>query len=257
MMSLGMKKTAVLIVVAVLAMPLFAQEDELDFAVSPLNVELGMRSVILSPTVEPAFGINMEFGLNPGWFINHRLGLGVFFAYAHYFGAAHASSFLSAISTAYTPIDYRYLVPSKTIEKMLEGSLDDLSDHRWGVTLRLPIQYSPSLKLYWLNRAVIVSSGSTGEYSSGGVTYISYGSTSYGYLGQGAGVELAAPLRVFEWGKWNVLQFTRVSLFAQYVNLRYARFDGPRPLFSEMFDQAFNDAYGDTVEIGFSVSLGF
>jgi len=258
MRPLSMKKATALFALAALVLPLAAQDDEPDFAVSPLNLELGMRSVLLSPTVNPAFGINMEFGLNPGWFINRRLGLGVFFAYAHYFGASHTKSFLSAAGPAYAPIDYMYPVPATTIEKMLEGSLDDLSDHRWGITLRPPIRYSPSLKLYWLNRAVIVSSGSSGQYSSGGVTYITgYGSTSYGYLGQGAGVELAAPLRTFEWGKWNALQFTRVSLFAQYVNLRYARFDGPRPIFSEMFDDAFNDAYGDIVEIGLSVSLGF
>jgi len=257
MRHLSMKPVA-LFTLAVLVLPLSAQDDEPDFAVSPLNLELGMRSVMLSPTVAPAFGINMEFGLNPGWFINRRLGLGVFFAYAHYFGASHASSFLSAAADAYTPIEYMYPGPGTTIDKMLEGSLDDLSDHRWGITIRPPIRYSPSLKLYWLSRAVVVSSGSSGQYSSGGVTYVTgYGTTGYSYVGQGAGVELSAPLRVLEWGTWSVLQFTRVSLFAQYVNLRYAYFDDPRPYFSEMFDDAFNDAYGDIVEIGLSVSLGF
>jgi len=252
-----MRKFAVLFALAVSVLPLSAQEDKPDFAVSPLNLELGMRSVALSPAVNPAFGINMEFGLNPGWFLNRRLGLGVFFAYAHYFGASHSAAFLSAASSAYTPVDYLYPDPETTIDKMLEGNLDDLSDHRWGVTVRLPVQYSPFLKLYWLNRAVNVVTGSSGSYTSGGITYVGSGSPGYGFLGQGAGVELAMPLQVFEWEKWNTLQFTRVSLFAQYVNLRAATFRGPRPLFSEMFTSEFIDAYGDIIEIGLSVSLGF
>ncbi|HOZ73012.1 MAG TPA: hypothetical protein PK179_10915, partial [Spirochaetales bacterium] len=63
MRHLSMKPVA-LFTLAVLVLPLSAQDDEPDFAVSPLNLELGMRSVMLSPTVAPAFGINMEFGLN-------------------------------------------------------------------------------------------------------------------------------------------------------------------------------------------------
>ena len=257
MRPFSMKNATVLFALAVSVLPLSAQDGEPDFAVSPVNLELGMRSVVLSPTVNPAFGINMEFGLNPGWFINRWLGLGVFFAYAHYFGTSHAESFLSAASAAYTPIEYIYPGPETTIDKMFEGVIEDLSDHRWGVTVRLPIRYSPFIKLYWLSRAVLVVAGSSGSYTSGGVTYVGTGTAGYGFVCQGAGVELAAPLRTFEWGKWNALQFTRVSLFAQYVNLRYAYFDAPRPYFSEMFDEAFNDAYGDIVEIGLSVSLGF
>lgn len=252
-----MKKYAIIAALFLSLLPLSAEPVKPDFIVSPFNVELGMRSLVYSPMVDPSFGINMEFGFNPGWFINRQLCVGAYFAYAHYFGAGYASAFLSDATAGYTPVDYIYTGPETTTDQMLEGMLDDLSDHRWGLTLRLPIRYSPFLKAYWLSRAVVVKSGSSGSTTVGGITWVGGGSSGFSFVGQGAGAELVIPLGVIDQRRWNWFAFSRVSFFAQYVDLKNACFDGPRPLFSEMFNSGFNGKYGDLWEFGFSISIGF
>jgi len=262
-----MRKSTLPLVLAFLAMtalaapPASAKEDEPGFAVSPLNLELGFRYLGFSPMIKAAPGISMEFGLNPGWFLDRQASLGIYFAYAHYFGATYTDAFLADAKAAYSPIAYPYTNPEDAVKYLLAGELSDLSDHRWGLSLRLPIPWTPFLKAYWLSRAVVIKSGSSGSYSRGGVTYVTgYGRSGYSIVAQGIGAELSFPLAPINWpprkpGDW--LAFSRLSVFGQWVAFNTAVFDDPRPLFSEFFTDGFNSKYENQFEFGLMLSIGF
>lgn len=261
-----MKKTTLPLALAILAMtclfaPPAAAEDKPSFAVSPLNLELGCRVLGVSPMIKPAAGISAEFGLNPGWFIDKQAALGIYFAYAHYFGATYTDAFLSDAKASYTPIAYPYTNPGTAMGYLLDGELNDLSDHRWGISLRLPIPWTPFLKAYWLFRSINIKSGSSGSYSTGGVTYVTgYGSSGYSIGAQGIGAELSFPLAPLKWpprktADW--LAFSRLSVFGQWVAFDGAIFHDPRPLVSEYFTDGFNAKYADQFEFGLMLSVGF
>jgi len=262
-----MKKSTLIPALAFLAMaclfapPASAKEDEPMFAVSPLNLELGCRYLGISPMMNPAAGISMEFGLNPGWFLDKQAALGIYFAYAHYFGATYKDAFLSDAKAAYDPIAYPYTNPEDAVGYLLDGELSDLSDHRWGISLRLPLPWTPFLKAYWLSRAVVIKSGSSGSYSTGGVTYVTgYGRSGYSIVAQGIGAELSFPLAPLNWPAEKLtdwLAFTRLSIFGQWVAFSGAIFDDPRPLFSEFFTEGFNSKYANQFEFGLMLSIGF
>lgn len=234
-----------------------AKGDETLMPVSPLNLEIGCRVLAYSPMFNPAAGISMEFGLNPGWFINNQAALGIFFSYSAYW-SSYRSSFLASAGDAWSPIAYPYNNLETALRLMLDGTLDEIDDHRWGITLRPPYPWFPFVKAYWLYRGIILKEGS-GDTTVGGVTYVGSGG-GYSIGTQGAGLELSMPLAPIRWPtkKWtDWLALSRVSVFGQWLAFGSGTVDNPRPFVSENFNDTFTKEFGNQVEFGLMASIGF